>query len=65
MNSIRGTRKFGGKKYGTKTYPPEKCMSPEFVKEVECSLQDVKDGKGIKFNTVGDFFSSLEKLRIR
>jgi hypothetical protein len=62
MKSVPGTRKFGGKKYGTKkTYPPEKCLNPEFIKEVECSKQDVTDGKGIKFNTVDDFFNSFEK----
>jgi hypothetical protein len=62
MKSIHGTRKFGGKKYDTKkTYPPEKCLSPEFIREVECSKQDVMDGKGIKFNTIDDFFSSFKK----
>ena len=62
MKSVHGTRKFGGKKLGTKKiYPPEKCLNPEFIKEVECSKQDVMDGKGIKFNTVDDFFNSFEK----
>lgn len=62
MKSVHATRKFGGKKYGTKkTYPPEKCLNPEFIKEVECSRREVLNGKGIKFNTVENFFSSLEK----
>ena len=62
MKSIPAIRKFGGKKFGTKkTYPPEKCLNPEFIKEVECSRQAVQSGKGIKFNTVEDLFSSLEK----
>jgi hypothetical protein len=34
---------------------------PEFIKEVECSKRDVMVGKGIKFNTVDDFFYSFEK----
>lgn len=67
MKSISAIRKFGGKKYGTikgaikKTYPPEGRLNPEFIKEVECSRQTVQEGKGIKFNTVEDFFNSLEK----
>jgi hypothetical protein len=62
MKSVHAIRKFGGKRHGTKkTYPPEKRLNPEFIKEVECSRQDVLNGKGIKFNTVDDFFSNLEK----
>ncbi|AAM05100.1 TPA: hypothetical protein HA338_02985 [Methanosarcina acetivorans] len=69
MKSVHVLRKFSGKKYGTKkthlgtkkAYPPEECLNPEFIKEVECSRQKVLNGKGIKFNTVDDFFSNLEK----
>jgi len=63
MKSISALRKFGGKKYGAikKTYPPEGRLNPEFIEEVECSRQKVQEGKGIKFNTVEDFFNSLEK----
>jgi hypothetical protein len=62
MEIVHATRKLGSKKHGTKKkYPPEKCLNPEFIKEVECSKQEILNGKGIKFNTVEDFFSSLEK----
>jgi len=63
MKSISAIRKFGGKKYGAikKTYPPEGRLNPEFIEEVECSRHKVQEGKGIKFNTVEYFFSSLEK----
>ena len=48
---------------GTKKafYPVEERFNPEFIKEVEQSMQDVKDGKGIKFKTVDDFFNYLKK----
>ncbi|TGC06971.1 DUF2683 family protein [Methanolobus halotolerans] len=41
--------------------PPKKCFNPEFIKEVEQSIQDVKDGKGTKYDSLEDLFASYEK----
>ncbi|MDP2217063.1 MAG: hypothetical protein Q8J68_07260 [Methanolobus sp.] len=48
---------------GTKeaSYPAEERFNPDFIKEVEQSIQDVKDGKGIKFKTADDLFDHLKK----
>lgn len=61
---LKTPRRFSGKKpAGTSkaVYPPEECFNPEFIKEVEQSIQDVKDGKGIKYNSLEDLFASYEK----
>lgn len=57
-------RKFSGKKMArTKKafYPAEERFNPEFIKEVEQSIQDIKDGKGVKFKTIDDLFDYLKK----
>jgi len=63
MKVVHAARKFGGKKYRASktTYPPEERLDPEFIKDVERSRQEVLKGKGIRFNTVDDFFNSLEQ----
>lgn len=43
------------------TYPPEERLNPEFIKEVEQSIQDVKDGKGTKYDSLEDLFASYEE----
>jgi hypothetical protein len=63
-NAHTSMRKVSGKKMaGTKetSYPAEERFNPEFIKEVEQSIQDVKDGKGIKFKTADDLFDYLKK----
>ncbi|WP_094229138.1 DUF2683 family protein [Methanolobus psychrotolerans] len=65
MRSVHTSiRRFSSKKIaGTKkaSYPPEECFNPEFIKEVEQSIQDVKDGKGTKYDSLEDLFASYEK----
>lgn len=63
-HALKTPRRFSGKKTsGTSeaAYPPEDCLNPEFIKEVEQSIQEVKDGKGIKYNSLEDLFASYEK----
>ncbi|ETA67336.1 hypothetical protein MettiDRAFT_0756 [Methanolobus tindarius DSM 2278] len=43
------------------TYPPEERLDPEFIKEVEQSIQDVKDGKCTKYDSFEDLFASYEE----
>lgn len=43
------------------SYHPEECFNPEFIKEVEQSIQDIKDGKGTKYDSLEDLFASYEK----
>lgn len=48
-HALKTPRGFSGKKpSGTSkaVYPPEESFNPEFIKEVEQSIQEVKDGKG-------------------
>ncbi len=63
-HALKTPRGFSGKKpSGTSkaVYPPEESFNPEFIKEVEQSIQDVKDGKGIRFKSVDDLFAYLKK----
>jgi hypothetical protein len=57
-------RRFSSKKIAgvrKASYPPEECLNPEFIKEVEQSIQDVKNGKGTKYDSLEDMFASYEK----
>jgi hypothetical protein len=63
-HALKTPRGFSGKKpSGTSkaVYPPEESFNPEFIKEVEQSRQDIKDGNGIKYNSLEDLFASYEK----
>lgn len=63
-HALKTPRRFSGKKpSGTSkaVYPPEECLNPEFIKEVEQSRQEVKDGKGIRFKSAEDLFAYLKK----
>jgi hypothetical protein len=63
-NNHAAIQRIGGKKVsGTKkmAYPPEECLNPEFIKEVEQDIQDVKDGKGTKYDSLEDLFASYEQ----
>ncbi len=63
-HALKTPRGFSGKKpSGTSkaVYPPEESFNPEFIKEVEQSIQDIKDGKGIRFKSVDDLFDYLKK----
>ncbi|WP_292463830.1 DUF2683 family protein [Methanolobus sp.] len=58
------TRRFSSKKIAgvrKASYPSEECLDSEFIKEVEQSIQDVKNGKGTKYDSLEDLFASYEK----
>lgn len=65
MRSVHTSiRRLGNKKMAGAnkvSYPPEECFNPEFIKEVERSIQDVKGGKGTKYDSLEDLFASYEK----
>ncbi|QLC49690.1 hypothetical protein HWN40_05205 [Methanolobus zinderi] len=63
-NAHTSIRKFSSRKIARSkkaSYPPEECFNSEFIKEIEQSIQDVKDGKGTKYDSLEDLFASYEK----
>jgi hypothetical protein len=63
-HALKTPRRFSGKKTSSTSKaacPPEECLNPEFIKEVEQSIQEIKDGKRIKYNSLEELFASYEK----